>query len=79
VKGKLEDWPKLPPIPIEPEEDDLTEEHKVWFENLIRNVPVVAPQQCCGSQLIFSDSDPQIIIFGYGFGFLNQYFDPKFF
>lgn len=28
VKGRLEDWPKLPPIPIEPEEDDLTEEHK---------------------------------------------------
>ena len=29
VKGRLEDWPKLPPVPVEPEEDDLTEEHKV--------------------------------------------------
>jgi hypothetical protein len=29
VKGGLEDWPKLPPVPVEPEEDDLTEEHKV--------------------------------------------------
>jgi hypothetical protein len=29
VKGRLEDWPQLPPVPVEPEEDDLTEEHKV--------------------------------------------------
>ncbi len=29
VKGRLEDWPQLPPVPVEPEEDDLTEEYKV--------------------------------------------------
>jgi hypothetical protein len=34
VKGKLDDWPKLPPIPIEPEEDELTEEHKVLKDEL---------------------------------------------
>jgi hypothetical protein len=27
------------------------------------------PHQCCGSELIFSDSDPQIIFFGFEFGF----------
>ncbi len=31
VKGRLEDWPQLPPVPVEPEEDDLTEEHKVPY------------------------------------------------
>ena len=29
IKGTLDDWPKLPPLPIEQEEDDLTDEHKV--------------------------------------------------
>jgi len=28
IKGTLDDWPKLPPLPIEQEEDDVTDEHK---------------------------------------------------
>ena len=29
-QGKLEDWPQLAPLPIEPEDDELgNEEHKV--------------------------------------------------
>jgi len=28
MKGTLEDWPKLPPLPIEPEEEDIADELK---------------------------------------------------
>ena len=29
LQGKLEDWPQLAPLPIEAEEDELSEDHKV--------------------------------------------------
>ena len=29
IKGTMNDWPKLPPLPIEPEEDELADELKV--------------------------------------------------
>jgi hypothetical protein len=34
-------------------------------------------EQCCGSELIFLDSDPHIFLFGLGFGSLYYYFDTK--
>ncbi len=47
VKGGLEDWPKLPPVPVEPEEDDLTEEHKVVLSS---------HSVCTYPQTVFSSS-----------------------
>ena len=29
IKGTLGDWPKLPPLPVEPEEDELADDLKV--------------------------------------------------
>ena len=29
IKGTMADWPKLPPLPVEPEEDELADELKV--------------------------------------------------
>ena len=29
IKGTINDWPKLPPLPVEQEEDDLADELKV--------------------------------------------------
>ena len=34
IKGTMADWPKLPPLPVEPEEDELADELKV--EKILR-------------------------------------------
>ena len=52
IKGTMADWPKLPPLPVEPEEDELADELKV--ENLIHNFSLTpkyfrSPQPLAGS------------------------------
>ena len=52
IKGTMADWPKLPPLPVEPEEDELADELKV--ENLMHNFSLTpkyfrSPQPLAGS------------------------------
>jgi hypothetical protein len=59
VKGRLEDWPQLPPVPVEPEEDDLTEEHKVPTFIVFS----VADPGCSSRIQLFSIPDPGSVLF----------------
>ena len=34
IKGSMNDWPKLPPLPVEQEEDELADELKVRGDNM---------------------------------------------
>ena len=40
IKGAMADWPKLPPLPVEPEEDELADELKV--ENTISTTKMLS-------------------------------------